>query len=77
MYSLNERTYFETLGEIRKALAGFPDETEVCVGGVLGSYLHIDETKMIVSFDDDPLDEDYFENSEDEALLEAMSHYND
>ena len=59
MYNLEERAYFTTLGELRLLLADFPDDTKVCSSGVWGSYLHIEEDKSLISFDDEDLDEYY------------------
>lgn len=59
MYDLNKRSYFSTLGELRMLLASFPNETEVCTGGVLGSYLHFEKDRNLVSFDDEDLGCDY------------------
>lgn len=59
MYDLNKRSYFTTLGELRALLADLPDDTEVCTGGVLGSYLHFEKDKDLISFDDEDLDSDY------------------
>ena len=59
MYDLNKRSYFTTLGELRMLLADLPNETEVCTGGVLGSYLHFEKDKDLISFDDEDLDCDY------------------
>ena len=59
MYDLNKRSYFTTLGELRMLLADLPNETEVCTGGVLGSYLHFDKDKDLISFDDEDLGPDY------------------
>ena len=59
MYSLGDRTYCSNLGELRKAIADYSDETDVYVAGVLGTYVHTDELKTLVSFDEDPMDADY------------------
>ncbi len=59
MYNLEKRAYFTNLGELRMLLADMPDDTEVCTGGVLGSYLHFDKEKDLISFDDEDLDPDY------------------
>lgn len=72
MYNLKKRAYFTNLGELRMLLADFPDGTEVCTIGVLGSYLHVDEERHLISFDDEPLgdcypeldDEDIWEENE-------------
>ena len=62
MYDLKKRSYFTTLGELRMLLADLPDDTEVCTGGVFGSYLHFAEDNSLVSFDDEDLGEDYAED---------------
>lgn len=67
MYDIKERAYFTTLGELRMLLADFQDNTEVCTIGVCGTYLHVDDSKSIISFDEDPLDEDYPELEDDYA----------
>ena len=59
MYDLKKRAYFTTLGELRMLLSEMPNETEVCSGGVLGSYLHFDKERDLISFDDEHLDPDY------------------
>lgn len=59
MYNIMKRSYFTTLGELRMLLADLPNETEVCTGGVLGSYLHFAKDKDLISFDDENLDSDY------------------
>ncbi len=59
MYDLKKRAYFTNLGELRMLLAEKPNETEVCTGGVLGSYLHFDKERDLISFDDEDLDPDY------------------
>lgn len=45
-------------------LADYPDNTDVCTIGVFGSYLHFDDSKSFVSFDDEPLWDIYDENDE-------------
>jgi len=77
MYDLNKRSYFTTLGELRMLLADLPNETEVCTGGVLGSYLHFDKDKDLISFDDEDLGPDYDLDypeyyGEDELYLERQ-----
>jgi len=62
MYDLNKRSYFTTLGELRALLADLPNDTKVCTGGVLGSYLHFTTDNSLVSFDDEDLGEDYAED---------------
>lgn len=62
MYDLNKRSYFTNLGELRMLLANLPNETEVCTGGVLGSYLHFEKDRDLVSFDDEELDDCYDED---------------
>ena len=59
MFDLNKRSYFTTLGELRMLLADLPDETEVCVGGCLGAYIHFADDKPLVSFDDEELNYAY------------------
>ena len=62
MYDLNKRSYFTTLGELRMLFADLPDDTMVCTGGVYGSYVHFTEDNAIVSFDDEDLSVDYYED---------------
>ena len=68
MYDLKKRAFFETLGELRMLLADMPDDTDVCTGGVLGSWLHFDENKTLVSFDDDSLYSDYCDDLEKKGI---------
>ena len=76
MYDLNKRSYFTTLGELRMLLADLPNETEVCTGGVLGSYLHFEQDGRLVSFDDDDLSTDYSEqlceDADDEVFWQGQ-----
>lgn len=58
MYDLNKRSYFTNLGELRQLFANYPDETEVCTGGVLGTYVHFMKDSAFASFDDEDLGED-------------------
>ena len=62
MYDINKRSYFTNLGELRMLLANLPNETEVCTGGVFGSYLHFEKDRDLISFDDEGLDDDYLED---------------
>lgn len=58
-YDFNKRSYFTHLGELRMLLADLLDETEVCVGGCLGAYIHFADDKPLVSFDDEELNYAY------------------
>lgn len=73
MYNLKKRAYFTDLGELRMLLADMPDDTKVCTGGVLGSYLHFSKEKELVSFDDEDLGnhgcyEEFMEDDDDEDI---------
>lgn len=74
MYDLNKRAYFSYLGELRMLLAEMPDDTEVCTGGVLGSYLHFSKERNLVSFDGEDLSPDAYEELEDDdGTLSAIA----
>ena len=70
MYDINKRSYFTNLGELRMLLSNLPDETEVCTGGVFGSYLHFEKDRDLISFDDEELDysEEYPEYYDENEL---------
>ncbi len=72
MYDINKRSYFSHLGELRMLLSNLPNETEVCTSGVLGSYLHFEKDRDLISFDDEDLgshyDEEYPEYYGEEEL---------
>ena len=78
MYNLKKRAYFTNLGELRMLLADMPDDTKVCTGGVLGSYLHFEKDKELVSFDDEDLsDHDAYDelvDNDDDTFYEKTLH---
>ena len=62
MYNLEKRAYFTNLGELRMLLADKPDETEVCIFGQLGSWLHFSKEGNLVCLDSESLYDDYIED---------------
>ena len=70
MYDIKKRAYFTNLGELRTLLADYPDGTEVCTIGVLGSYLHVNEEMHRISLDDEPLNDCYPELDDEEIWEE-------
>lgn len=71
MYDLKKRAYFSTLGELRALLAGMPDNTIVCTAGSVGSWLHVECSGRMISFDDDSLTWDYREYLSDAGVENA------
>ena len=72
MFNLKKRAYFTNLGELRMLLADMPDDTEVCTCGVLGSYLHFEKEKELISFDTEDLSDAYDElvDNDDDTFYE-------
>ena len=79
MYDLNKRSYFTTLGELRRLLADLPDDTEVSGAGAFGAWLHFDKESDIVCIDPESLyehyDEEYGDEEEEEQMNEQMKQH--
>lgn len=57
-----KRVELTTVVELIEELKQLPPKTKVYANGVYGGYMHIMEDsngKQCISFDDDPLDEEY------------------
>ena len=62
MYDITKRQYFTTLKELRDLLANEPDDTEVCICGQSGSWLHFAKEGNLICLDSESLYDDYVEN---------------
>ena len=59
MYNINKRKQFNTVGDLKKLLAGIPDETKIVICGDDYCWFHIEEDESVICLDCEDLDDCY------------------
>lgn len=63
MYDIEKRQQFKTAGDLKKLLAGIPDDTPVYITGADG-WFHIEEDESVICLDCEELEDCYNEEEE-------------
>ena len=59
MYDIKRRKNFNTVFELKKLLAGLPDDSEICICGDSNCWFHIEKDESVICLDNEDLEESY------------------